>query len=170
MADTKTSDVASSDLTITIASLATSSTLVAGRQSTSVSNSSNKYLDYKISSRITNGTTPTANTLIEVWVIAKLNDSSWPDGFGASDAARTVTSRGQLQNYGKLVAQHNIIATTSNLVWEASNVSLCQAMNLPLGAPPKEFVIWVVHSTVAALHATAGNHFISITPVYLTTT
>lgn len=170
MADTKVAYAASSDLTITIASLATSSTLVAGQQSTSVDNTSGKYLDYLVSSKITNGTTPTVNTLIEVWAIPKRNDTEWPDTFGATNAARTVTSRGQLQNYGKLVAQHNVIANTSNNPWEVSNVSLCQALGVPFGASPKEWVLWVVHSTVAALNSTGTNHKISITPVYLTTT
>lgn len=170
MADTNVAYASSSDLTITLASLATSSTLVAGRNSASVVNTTNKYLDYLISSMITNGTTPTANTLIEVWAIPKKNDTEWPDGFTASDAAKTVTSRGQLQNYGALIAQHNIIATTSNLVWESSNVSLCAKLGLAFGSAPKEFVIWVVHSTAVNLNSTAGNHKISITPVYLTTT
>jgi hypothetical protein len=30
---------------------------------------------------------------------------------------------------------------------------------------PKKFVVFVTHNCVAALHATAGNHVISVMPV-----
>ena len=55
----KPSYAASSNLTITLASLATSSTLVVGRVSTQVDNSSNLYLDYLLSAKISTGTSLT---------------------------------------------------------------------------------------------------------------
>jgi hypothetical protein len=36
------------------------------------------------------------------------------------------------------------------------------------GVMPKKFVVYVAHSSVAALNATAGNHVITITPTYET--
>ena len=51
-------------LTITLASLATSSTLLAGRQSTIVDNTSTKYMDFLVSGQVTAGTTLTFDSSV----------------------------------------------------------------------------------------------------------
>ena len=104
---------ASAAYTITLASLATSSTLVAGRESTSVSNTTNLYLDYGIAGLITVGTTPTVNTIIEVWAYGSLNDTpTYPDVFDGTDSAETVTSVAIKQASLALLAVLNVDATT----------------------------------------------------------
>jgi hypothetical protein len=60
MADLKLSYPAASDLTITLASLGSDTNLLTGRESATIDNSTNLYLDYLISGKITAGTSPTA--------------------------------------------------------------------------------------------------------------
>lgn len=163
MASIKIEYAASADLTATLASLAASSTLVAGREATSVSNSSNKYLDELLSGMVTTGTSPAAGK-IEVWVIAKSDDTNWPDVFDGTDSAETATSRDILMACGRL-AWSVVTDTTSNRAYHFSNVSIASLFG---GSMPKEWTVFVTHSTTAALNATGGNHRISHTPVYAT--
>ena len=165
MSDVKIAYGASSALTITLGSLA-SSTARVGRQSTLVDNTSNLYLDYLISGKITLGTTPTVSKTVQVWAFGTFNDAfALPDVFGASDAAATLTSdnvwyAGAMQ----VVAQMTSDATT-DLVLYFGPRSIAQVFG---GQVPKKWGIWVVHDTVAVLNATGGNHVISIQPVYNT--
>lgn len=161
--DVKLVTPASSDLTITLASLATSSTFIAGRQSTAVDNSTNLYLDYLLAGVVTVGTTPTANTEIRVYVVALRNDSTWPDGVGATDAAWSTTTAGKGSGYLKLAAVMLCDATTSNVGYSFGPVSVAALFG---GVVPDKFAVIVTHSTAVNLNSTAGNHVISITPQY----
>ncbi|NBW19056.1 MAG: hypothetical protein EBR82_64880 [Caulobacteraceae bacterium] len=69
MADVKIYYVSPSDATITLASLASDTNLLAGRESNAIDNSSNLYLDYLISGKVTTGTSPTTARSIEVWAV-----------------------------------------------------------------------------------------------------
>jgi hypothetical protein len=164
VADVKIAYASSADFTITLASLATSSTWVAGREATSVSNTTNKYIDYLLSGSIMTGTTPTVNTRIEVWVVAKLNDSTWPDVFDGTDSAETTTTRALLESHGRLAASMTVTAT-SNVAYSFSNVSVASLFG---GSMPKEFTVFVTHNTAVNLNSTGGNHVISHTGVYST--
>lgn len=165
MADNKIAYGTGTAMTCTLASLATSSTRVAGRQSTSVDNSTNLYLDYIVSGKISVGTTPTANTFIEVWIIPKGTDGNWPDTFGATDAAVTVTSREMLFSYGTLLVSIPVPVATSNVAY-AYNRSLLSKF----AVVPKEWCVWVTHSTAVNLNSTGGNHVVEQMGVYTTTT
>jgi hypothetical protein len=152
-------------VTITLASLATSSTRVAGRESGSVSISTDLYLDYQASGKITVGTTPTSGGIIEVWVIAKKDDSNWPDVFDGTDSAETVTTRAQLEGYGRLIWSIAIPATTSDIGYEFSRVGIAEYFG---GSLPETFVLFVTHSTGVNLNSTGGNHVITLHPIYRT--
>ena len=65
---------------------------MAGRQSTVIDVSA--YEDVEVAGKITVGTTPTANTRIEVWVVGSVDGTIWPDSLGTSDAAKTWTTAG----------------------------------------------------------------------------
>lgn len=87
-ADLKIAYAADAQATITLASLGTSNTWVAGREATSVSNGSNKYLDYEITGKITTGTSPTTDTEIRLYGIKPINDTpTWPDVFDGTYTA-----------------------------------------------------------------------------------
>jgi hypothetical protein len=80
----------STALSITLASQATSSTMVAGRQSPIVSNASTKALDYRVFGQITTGTSPTTGKTIAIYVFApaKFASSSFNYPFaGATELA-----------------------------------------------------------------------------------
>lgn len=160
--------VASSSITCTLASLATSSTLVAGRESAAVTNASNLYLDDLVAFKITVGTTPTANTAIECHAIGAMNDTpTWPDVFAGADAARTVTNVQVKAGYVIPVANFVVVATTSNVAYSSAPVGIRRFFGDLL---PVQYSFFVTHSTVAALNSTGGNHVISHTPVYQTVT
>ncbi len=167
MASTKLAYAASSALTLTLASLATSSTFLAGRESTAVDNSSNLYLDYLLAGKVTVGTSPTAGTEIRVSVVATQDDSTWPDVFDGTDSAETVTSAGVGSGILKLAAVMPVDATTSDRAYFFGPVSVAALFG---GVCPRKFVVFAAHNTGVALNGTGGNHAVSVTPVYATVT
>ena len=153
----------------TLASLASSGAAPAvgtvGRASAIVDNTAGLWLDRPVSGFVTVGTTPTINTTIEVWLIPMIADGVWPDGFGAGDANITVSSRGNLQSYGVLLATLNVDATTSNKAYPFWSSIAGKVGTLP----PKKYQLFFVHNTGVALNATGGNQSVNETPENVTT-
>jgi hypothetical protein len=135
--------------------LASSSTLVAGRQSTSIDLSTLNYEEVLISGKISTGTGPTAG-YIEAWWIPQLTDGSWPDTFTSTDANITVSSREELASYGFNLASIVTNSTANHAYNFTSSLRKASGMS----RISKIGCIWVVHSTVATLNGTAGNHSI----------
>lgn len=162
-ADIKLAYAADAQVTITLASLASSSTWVAGREATSVSNGTNKYVDYEITGKITTGTSPTAGE-IRLYGIKPINDTpTWPDVFDGTDSAETVQNTNTLDRLTLLWSGTN--STTSNVTYPiVGAMSLAQAW----GSVPDNFSFFVAHSTVAALNATGSNHELSYRGIYVT--
>ena len=159
MATVKIGYIADTQLTITLASLATSATLVAGRESTAVDNTSNLYLDYLLSGKITTGTTPTTLKQIEVWVASPINDTpTWPDVLDGTDSVETLTSL-DIKNSGLRLAAVMNTDATSDRTYYFSQVSVASLFG---GVCPAKFVVFVTHNTAVILNATAGNHEISV--------
>lgn len=146
--------IASSGLTISLNSLATSSTWLTGRQATAVDNTTNKYLDYALSGLVKVGTSPTANTEIRVYVVSMADDTTWPDTFGASDAGVTVTSAGVGSGFLKLAAVMLVDATTTGRVYYFGKVSVAALFG---GVCPPKFAVFVTHNTGVNLDASAGG-------------
>lgn len=165
MATRKIEYAASSALTITLASLATSSTWLAGAESDAVDNTTNKYLDYLLAGKVTVGTTPTVNTEIRVYVVALMEDGTWPDVFDGTASAETVTSAGVGSGFLKLAAVMLVDATTSDRAYHFGPVSVASLFG---GACPKKFVVFITHNTGVNLNSTGGNHACHVTPVYET--
>jgi hypothetical protein len=163
MASIKLEYAASSALTITLASLATSATWVAGRESTAVDNTTNKYLDYLLAGKITLGTTPTAGE-IRVYVAGLMEDSTYPDVFDGTDSAETCTTAAIRDSSLKLAAVIATPATSNETQWFGPT----SVSSLFGGAVPKKFSVFVTHSTAVNLNSTGGNHAIWVTPVYET--
>lgn len=164
MSDVKIEYGTSSALTITLASLASSSTLVAGRESTAIDNTTNKYLDYLLSGKITVGTSPTTAKEIRVYVAALMEDSTWPDVFDGTDSDETITNAQIRDSACKLAAVIGTVAT-SDVSYPFAPVSVSSLFG---GSLPKKFVVFVTHNTGVNLNATGGNHAIYVTPVYET--
>lgn len=164
MANIKLEYAASSALTITLASLAQSSTLVVGRESDAVDNSSNKYTDYLLAGQLTTGGTATLASTIQVCVIGMMDDSTWPGTFDGTDSAETISSTYVKQNFCKIAVDITIDASTAT-AYPFGPVSVAALFG---GVCPRKFVVFVTHNTGGNLDSTAGNHAIYVTPVYAT--
>lgn len=166
MADIKQAYGTASDLTITLASLASDASLLAGRESATIDNTSGLNLDWLISGKITTGTSPTAARQIEVWAVGSWDGTNWPDVFDGTESAETVTSADIKAAICRPVA---VMATgsTSNVTYHFGPVSLAAVFG---GIVPPKVVLFVVHNTGAALNSTAGNHQIRLQPAYETVT
>lgn len=164
MAEMKISYGTTVSATITLASLATSSTKLVGRESTAIDNSSNLYMDYLVSGQVTTGTSPTDAKTIEVWAYASFDDTpNYPDVFDGTDSAETVTSDNIKFSALRLVASMST-GSTSDRSYPFTPVSIKQLF----GHLPQYFGFFVTHDTGVNLNATAGNHFIDLTPITYT--
>jgi hypothetical protein len=164
MADIKLSYPAASDLTITLASLGSDTNLLTGRESATIDNSSNLYLDYLISGKITAGTSPTAARSIEVWAVGSWDGTNWPDVFDGTESAETITSADIKASVCRFVAAM-ATANTSDRTYHFGPVSLAAAFG---GTLPPKIVLFITHSTGVNLNSTAGNHQIRLQPVFQT--
>lgn len=144
---------ARSAVTITLASLAASSSLTAGRVGTQIDNSTNLYDDYLVSGFFKAGTSPTAGTL-EVWAIPETDDTTRPNSLSATDAAYTATTRDILTAEAVLLWSVATDTTTGEIYYmRPTSVAACFG-----GVCPRKFSIFVTHSMVAALDSTGANH------------
>ena len=134
-------------LTISLASLATSTSGV-GRQSAIVDNTTNKYQDIELSVHIKQGTSPTANKSVQVYLIRDNNDSTpiRDDTAGASDAALTVLNAPLIG----ILANKSSPATGDILEG-----------NFIISRPGPKWGIAIVHDTGVNLDSTGSNHVIS---------
>jgi hypothetical protein len=119
-----------------LANLATSSTWIAGRESSQVDNTTNKYVDAIVSGQISVGTTPTANTNITVFVWGA--DTSLAttalDVLDGTDSAETLTNTGIRDNL-RVGAVLNVYATTSDALpilccrfqWRHCSAAFCRS-------------------------------------------
>lgn len=165
-ADVKAAYGSSAAFTLTLASLASDTSLVAGRQSTPIDNTSNLYSDYLLTNtKVTTGTSPTAARQIEMWVFASMDDSpTYPDTFSTGDANRSLTTA---DIKAASCAPWIIIPTdnTSNRGYPTRPTSLA---SLHGNSCPKRFGIWCVHNTAVVLNATGGNHVQSYYGIFQT--
>lgn len=166
MTTTKIAYTAPATITISPASLATSSSFVAGREATSLDNSSFLYDDAMLAGYLTVGTTPTAGTYINVYVFAAMDDTpTWPDVMDGTDSAETVTSAGVGQGFLKLAASLYVDSNTSNRQYNFGPISVASLFG---GVLPKFWSVFVAHNTGVNLHATAGNHVLKYQGIHYT--
>jgi len=133
-------------------SLATSSGLLAGFESPVITVGTED--THLLSGRFkANNTAPTAGVL-EVWVIPLWDvggTPTYPDVFDGTGSAETVSYRNVLFQSGFKAASF-VTDTTANRVYEFSNVNVAALC----GEMPEKYVVFVTHSMVQALNATAG--------------
>lgn len=137
---------ASTALTITLASLATSTTGV-GRQSTIVDNTTNRYSKVIVYVKLKQGTTPTGSKAGYVYLIRDDNHATnhRTDGAGASDAALTVNNATLIGIIRNVAAP----STGDNLFGE-----------FVVETPGPKWGIAIVHDTAVNLDSTEGNHWV----------
>lgn len=155
---------ASSAVTITLASLATSTGLTTGRCSAAYSNGTNKD-DFVIPMlRVRSGSVaPTAGGSIELWAFAQRADSTWPEIFTAaytgSDGGFNATSRDILFAGAVLLG-----AVTNDATTARDYVIRGRELAQVFGAVPQNVAFFVTQSTGQALDATAGNFALTVNP------
>lgn len=139
-------------LTIGLASLASDSNLLAGRESNAVDNTSTLDMDHLVSGVIFTGSSPTANKTIEVWAYAPVLTSSgvptYPDVLDGTDSNETITSRLIIASALRLVASMQV-SSTSNVGYPFAPVSIASLF----GSMPKFWGLFVVHDTAVALNS-----------------
>jgi hypothetical protein len=152
-ADLKIAYAADAAFTLDLSALAASSTLVAGRESTSVDNTSNKYLDYRISGTFISGTTPTAGGEARLSYVAPTEDTpTWPDVFDGTDSAETITNTAIRDKLP--IGWSSDYSTSSNITYSIIGaLTIAQAF----GMVPSAFLVFFAHSMTAALKTDAGN-------------
>lgn len=147
----------STAMTITLTSLASSTTLVAGRESTVVDNTGALAIDYHVGGKIRAGAgTPIAGS-IEIWAAGSYDGTTFSGIVGTGDAALTLTNEKPQMSLLAVIA----VDTTASHTYEWGPVSLCQKMGLLF--PPKKWGIFVTHNSSATLSATAADHEIKYT-------
>ena len=146
------------DLTITLASLASDTNLLAGRESTAIVNTTNLFSDVRLTGKVTTGTSPTNVRTIEVWVYGEWNDAStYADVLDGTDSAETLTHQ-DIKNSGLVLAAVMMTNNTSNRTYPFDIGSLASLFG---GVIPPRWGVFIVHDTGVNLHSTAGNHQVS---------
>jgi len=151
---------AATTITIDPSSLATDSAFLGGRESTQIDNTSNLYLDAQVYATFMVGTTPTANTVINMyfWGSYVSLGTTALDVLDGTDSAETITNAGVLQTVLALGGQALVSATTSNVAHPIRVRSVASVLGQAV--LPPFWGIYVAHNTGVNLNATAGNHVV----------
>lgn len=147
----------SSNTTITmdLANLASSSTFIAGRESSEIDNTTNKYVDAIVRGSVSVGTTPTVNTVIAIYVWGANTSlgTTAIDVLDGTDSAETLTNTGVLYTLRRL-ASIDVLAATSDIAYPVLPVSVASRFG---GVLPKYWGLYVAHNTAVNLRNTAVN-------------
>lgn len=151
--DVKLAFAASSSLTVTnLAGLANSATWVVGWESGAIDNSTNLYLDYIVNASITVESASLAAGEIRLYLVAELEDSSWPDVFDGTESSETVTDT-EIRDAICRLAAFTQTDTTASRVYYLNCPSVAAVFN---GTVPRKFVIFITQSTNTTLE-TSGQ-------------
>lgn len=168
-ADVKVAYGGTATPTMTLASLAASSTLLSGRESSAIDNgASNKYLDYLVGGNYRAGAANNQAGSIYTCVVAARDDApTWPDVFDGTDSAETVSKSGVFNAICKFLSTISADNTASQTwYWGLASVAACFS-----GFLPDQFVYFTTHNIQTSTNvwsATEGDHAIRHTPVYAT--
>lgn len=143
-------------ITMDLANLGSSSTWVAGRESTQIDNTSNKFVDAIVQGSISVGTTPSSNTVINVFVYASDTSlvTSPIDVIDGVDSAETITNTGVLYSMFRIGAAINVLVNTSDIAYPVAPFSIAQLFG---GIMPKYWGLFVAHNTGVTLRNNAVN-------------
>jgi len=163
MADFKTKYADPVAITISLASLATSSTRTTGRESTAIDNGTNLYVDALVSGKVTTGVT-TANTRIDIWVYGSHDGDTptYPDVLDGTDSDETFATEAQRNSAMRLALSILVPDTTARTFW----VAPFSVASLFGGVMPQRWGLFVAHNTGVALSATAGDHEFKYTGIH----
>lgn len=143
-------------ITMDLANLASSANWTAGRESSQVDNTTDKYVDAIVEGSISVGTTPSTNTVINVFVYASDTSlvTSPIDVIDGVDSAETITNTGVLYSMFRLGAAINVLAATSDIAYPIAPFSIAQLYG---GVMPRYWGLFVAHATGVNLRNNAVN-------------
>lgn len=149
---------ANTTITMDLSSLGTSASWIAGRESTEVDNTTNKYVDAIVQGKVTVGTTPTANTTIAiyVWGASTSLATTAIDVLDGTDSAETLTNTGVLGSALRLGSSIAVLVNTSDITYNIAPFSVAALFG---GNMPKYWGLFVAHNTGVNLNASNANLF-----------
>jgi hypothetical protein len=161
--DIKKAYAASTALTQTaLDGLGTDVTHLSGWESGAIDNSSTLYLDYIVNAKIQVAASGLSAGEIRLYLVAELEDATWPDVFDGTQSAETVTS---LEIRDAVCRIGAVTATTTT----ASRVYFLQCpsvANLFGGTVPRKFVVFITQATGAVLETTGDPNQVYVKGVY----
>lgn len=134
-------------MTMTLAALASTAGLLAGRQSNAADNVSDDCIDAMVGGKVVTTATTTTNTQIQIWLFGSYDGTSYSAAAGASDANFTPDT-GAKNQMKLLTVIPNITTTAVTYVW--GPFSVAQAFG---GTMPQKWGVYVVQNTGTALAA-----------------
>jgi hypothetical protein len=146
---------ASANQTVTaLDGVASSSTHVSGWESAEIDNTTNLYLDYFVSGKFTAESSGLAAGEIRVWIVARIDDSTYPGGFdGTASTEATPLDDANGTMAGAVLGAVIATDTTASQVYYLKPFSVAALFG---GFVPAKFVIFVTQSTGTTLE-TSGN-------------
>ncbi len=163
-ADIKLAYPASSNLTVTnLNGAAASATHVAGWESAAIDNTSNLYLDYRITAKITVESTGVTAGEIKMWLVGMLDDSNWPDVFDGTESEPETVTDTEVRDAICHLATVAINDTTVSQVYYLDCPSAAAVFR---GNLPAKFVVFITQNTGTTLETT-GNQ-VTVKGSYLT--
>lgn len=155
--DVKLAYGSSSNLTVTnLHSLAASQTYIAGWESPLIDNTSNLYLDYRVTALLQVASSNNQAGALFLYLVGMLDDSTWPDVFDGTESTETLTSVEIRDAICKLGAM-TVVTNTASRSYYLDCPSVRQVFG---GYLPKKFVIYITGNattTTTAQLAASGN-------------
>jgi hypothetical protein len=165
MASIKIAYGASAALTQTaLDGLASDTTYVAGWESDAIDNSSNLYTDYIINAKFLTESSGVTAGEIRMYLVAELDDSTWPDVFDGTQGAETVTDTEVRDAICRLAAV-TAVDTTVSQAYYLNCPSVAAVFN---GVVPRKFVVFISQGTGTTLETTADPNQVYVKGVYAT--
>jgi hypothetical protein len=163
MSDLKLKYASPATITISLASLGTSSSRTAGQESTAIDNGTNLYVDALVSGKITTGTSPTVSKQIDIWIYAAHDETpTYPDVLDGTDSAETITSE-NVRNSAMRLATAIVVDATSDRTYWVAPFSVAALFG---GILPRRWGLFIAHDTAVNLNATGSNHEWKFTGVH----
>jgi hypothetical protein len=163
--DIKIAYGASSALTQTnLDGLASDTTYLAGWESDAIDNSTNLYLDYIINAKFLTESSGVTAGEIRLYLVAELDDSSWPDVFDGTESTETVTDTEVRDAICRLAAITAVDTSTAQTYYLQ-----CPSVAAVFGGTvPRKFVVFVTQGTGTTLETTGDPNQVYVKGVYQT--
>jgi hypothetical protein len=164
--DIKKVYASSSTITVTnLHSLAASSTYVGGWESGAIDNTTNLYLDYKITAVLVTHASNRQAGELRMYLVPPVDDTTWPDVTDGTESTESFTDTEERDGVAVLAAAVTVDSTAS-----ATYTLNCPSANAVFGGNlPKKFVIFITGDAATSTNAqlAAAGSAVYVTGSYL---